>query len=123
MVSEAEEDLQNVDTGVRQSPIEIDTSLVVVDPQLNRARPLKIVYPTLLSNLVILNTGYGWKLEIPEMIAAKTGELAVEVVEKNFEKFNFYFFRAREFPQNFPVARLRDTFTGFFNSIAIGART
>ena len=64
-----------VDTGSRQSPIDIDTSKVVVDPELNRSKQLSVVYPNLMSNLVILNTGYGWKLDIPEMIAAKTGKL------------------------------------------------
>ena len=64
-----------VDTGSRQSPIDIDTSKVVVDSELNRSKQLSVVYPNLMSNLVILNTGYGWKLDIPEMIAAKTGKL------------------------------------------------
>lgn len=66
-----------MDTGKRQSPIDIDTSKVQFDSKLNNkklTKSLKIIYPKLMTNLVIQNTGYGWKLELPEMIAAKTGD-------------------------------------------------
>nr|XP_027194876.1 carbonic anhydrase 1-like [Dermatophagoides pteronyssinus] len=67
--------LNSVDTGQRQSPIDIDTSLVEMNSELNdlkRTKCLKIIYPKLMSNLIIQNTGYGWKLDLPDMVAAKT---------------------------------------------------
>lgn len=69
--------LNSVDTGQRQSPIDIDTSLVEMNSELNdlkRTKCLKIIYPKLMSNLIIQNTGYGWKLDLPDMVAAKTGK-------------------------------------------------
>ncbi|OTF70370.1 hypothetical protein BLA29_011825 [Euroglyphus maynei] len=75
-----DEQLHMVDTGQRQSPIDIDTSLVELDSDLNdlkRMKCLKIIYPKLMSNLIIQNTGYGWKLDLPEMIAAKTACFSV----------------------------------------------
>lgn len=81
------EQLRSVDSGQRQSPINIDTAIVHLNSELNdlkRTKCLNIVYPKLMSNLIIQNTGYGWKLDIPEMIAAKTGKY-IFVIEFIFD--------------------------------------
>ncbi|UXI20863.1 hypothetical protein NH340_JMT06806 [Sarcoptes scabiei] len=69
-------DLKLVSTGLRQSPIDIDLNMVQKNfssiKHSKHSNRLAVKYPNLMSNLVIQNTGYGWKFDLPEMVAAKT---------------------------------------------------
>ncbi|CAG2169552.1 unnamed protein product, partial [Oppiella nova] len=61
-------------TGKKQSPIDINTdNCLVVKGDTSGQNALKIIYPKTFPDISVQNTGYGWKVDIPEELAIKTG--------------------------------------------------
>ena len=56
--------------GKRQSPIDIITADSVL--KTGGHHELKIEYPSSFPSLSVVNTGHGWKVDIPEELALKT---------------------------------------------------
>ncbi len=79
-------------TGKRQSPIDINTTNCLIKKDSGDGNPLKISYPQIFSGLTIQNTGYCWKVDIPDQLAEKTCELLflleIFFIEYNWRKLN-----------------------------------
>ncbi|XP_054160533.1 carbonic anhydrase 2-like [Oppia nitens] len=60
------------DSGRRQSPIDIETDKCLVVREQPGQNELTILYPTVFPELTVQNSGYGWKVDIPEQLAKQS---------------------------------------------------